>query len=167
MMTNQQEKEQASSGSKLLTMQEQTSCKQIAISEAPNSQRAMALLALNAGSTQAQAAEQTGLTIGQVKYWVGKFRKQRLNIFPNILLGELDAEDEEEKVTEIEKEPESVIDERGSKKKEKKTRKGKKTKKAKKDRKSKKSKKSKKKNEKTKKEKKSKKNKKSKKAKKD
>jgi hypothetical protein len=141
-MTIHQENEQSTSGSNLLTPQEQALCKQIAAHEAPHSQRAMALLALNERSTQAQAAEQAGLSIGQVKYWITKFRKQRLGIFPDTLLDELDVEAEVELVTEIEEEPESVTEKADSaedKTKDTKAKKGKKakqkTKKAKKDKK--------------------------------
>ncbi len=150
-MTIHQENEQATSGSNLLTPQEQAICKQIATREAPHSQRALALLALNERSTQAQTAEQAGLSTGQVKYWIAKFRKQRLGIFPDALLDELDAEAEEAEVelaTEIEEEPESVTEKADSaedKTKDKKAKKGKKakkkTRKAKKDKKGKKTKK--------------------------
>ncbi len=131
-MTIHQENEQATLGSTLLTPQEQAICKQIATSGAPHSQRALALLALNERSTQAQAAEQAGLSTGQVKYWIAKFRKQRLGIFPDALLDELDAEAEVELATEIEEEPESVIEKADSAKdktKDKKAKKGKKAKK--------------------------------------
>jgi len=93
-MTTFQEKEQASSSSDLLTSQEQAICKQIAKREAPHSQRASALLALNEGSMQAQAAGGVGLSTGQVKYWLARFRKQRLGIFPDALLDDLDVEAE-------------------------------------------------------------------------
>jgi hypothetical protein len=59
--------------------------------EGPHSQRALALLALDGGATQAQAAEKAGLSPGQVKYWIAKFRKQRLGIFPEAILDELTA----------------------------------------------------------------------------
>lgn len=143
-MTIHQENKQVASRSNLLTTQEQAICKQIATRTAPHSQRALALLALNEKSTQAQAAEQAGLTLGQVKYWVAKFRKQRLGIFPDTLLDELDAEAEKaeiEPVIEIEKEPESATEEADSAEDEtkstkaKKGKKGKKTKKPKKTRK--------------------------------
>jgi hypothetical protein len=131
-MTIHQENEQATSGSNLLTPQEQAICKQIAAREAPHSQRALALLALNEKSTQAQAAKQAGLSTGQVKYWIAKFRKQRLGIFPDILLEEPDVETEVELVTEIEEEPESIPEKTDSaedKTKDTKAKKGKKTKK--------------------------------------
>ncbi len=109
-MTTHQKDEQAASEENLLTPREQAICKHVATREAPHSKRAMALLALNEGSTQAQAAEQAGLSRGQVKYWITKFRKQRLYVFPDTLLGELGAEAEVELATDVEEEPESVIE---------------------------------------------------------
>jgi len=161
-MTKDQETEQAPLEDNLMTSEEQAVCKQISTGEAPHSQRALALLALSEGSTQAQAAEQSGLTLGQVKYWVTRFKKQRLGVFPDALLDELNTETEVEGVTEIEQEDESVTE-----KKDTKSKKAKKNKTSKKDKKSKKEKKSKagkkdKKSKKTKKDKKSKKAKKSK-----
>ncbi len=71
----------------LLSPEERISCQQISLLEiVPHSQRAVALIALDEGATQAQAGERSGLTKGQVKYWLGKFRGQRLTIFPAELL---------------------------------------------------------------------------------
>lgn len=143
-MTVHQEIEQVVSEDSLLTSQERAACEQIAARETPpHSQRALALLALDEGGTQAQAGEQTGLSRGQVKYWVARFRNRRLGIFPDSLLSEADVETQEatvEPVAEIEKELEavpkkagSVEDKRkGKKAKKAKVKKGKKTKKAKK-----------------------------------
>ena len=153
--------EQTPSSTDILTLQEQTTCKQIAEREAPHSQHALALLALQNGSTQAQAAQQSGLTQGQVKYWLAQFRKQRLAIFPEDLLNDPDAKQETEAVDSAEKE---------TKKSEEKTVKAGKTEKVKKDKKvkmGKKSKKSEKKSGKSKKDKKEKKGKKKKKGKND
>ncbi len=49
-------------------------------------QRALALLAIDEGSTQEQAGQRAGLTTGQVKYWLGKFRRVRMDIFPEQVL---------------------------------------------------------------------------------
>lgn len=107
----------------LLTPQEQVICKQVAAHrQAPHSQRALALLALNENSTQAQAAEQAGLTRGQVKYCVARFRKLRLSIFPDALLAKPAAE--------LEEEPQSAAPEAISAGKSPKTAKAKKGKKA-------------------------------------
>ena len=164
-MMSHQKNEETTMESNLLTTQENNICKIIAGGEAPHSQRAIALLALNEGSTQAEAAKQAGLTKGQVKYWVGKFRRQHLYIFPETLVVEPGAEDEEVKVTKIDEEPESITEQPDSsedKTKEKKAKKGKKGKREKKTKKE-----NKKKARKTKKGKKSKKTKKTKKGKKD
>lgn len=65
-----------------LTSEERTACEQIATSQAPYSQRAQAILALADGASQAEAAQQSGLTENQVRYWLGRFRSKRLDIFP-------------------------------------------------------------------------------------
>ena len=70
---------------KLLNPEERIVCEQIAGGEAPYSQRAQALLAIDEGATQAEAAQRAGLTGGQVKYWLGKFRKERLAIYADAL----------------------------------------------------------------------------------
>jgi len=161
-MTIHPKNEQVPSGSSLLTAQEQAICNQIATRDAPHSQRALALLALTEKSTQAQAAQKAGLSIGQVRYWTAKFRKQRLGIFPDILLEEPKAEAGAAPLSEIE-EAETITekaDPAEDKQVETKAKKGKKTKN---DKKSKKSKKTKKVSKKTKKAKKGKKSKKTKK----
>jgi len=66
----------------LLTPQERIDCQNITAGKLLDSQRAKALLALDEGATQAQAAQLTGLTRNQVKYWLGKFRRERLDAFP-------------------------------------------------------------------------------------
>jgi hypothetical protein len=85
-MTDNQEPKKELSGSNLLTQSEQAICRHIAAGDPPNSQRALALLVVNAGSTQSAAAEQAGLSRGQVKYWLSRFRKHRLDVFPSELL---------------------------------------------------------------------------------
>jgi len=110
-MTTDQEVKKISSGRISLTPQEQAICKKVATREAPHSQRASALLALNEGATQAKAAEQAGLTSGKVKYWVGRFRKLRLGILPDTLLDELNADAEAASFIKIEEEPEAVTEE--------------------------------------------------------
>ena len=61
----------------LLTLEERIVCEQITLEEAPHSQRATALIALDEGSTQAQAGERSGLTKGQLRYWLGQFKSPR------------------------------------------------------------------------------------------
>lgn len=59
---------------------------QIAAGEIPHNQRAQALLAYSASDSLADVAAQSGLTENQVKYWWGRFRTQRLTIFPEELV---------------------------------------------------------------------------------
>jgi hypothetical protein len=82
----QQERDDLDGPGKLLSPEERAACQRIAAGEAPWSQHAQSLLALDTGATQAAAAEQAGLTPGQVKYWLGRFRSDRLDIFPAALL---------------------------------------------------------------------------------
>jgi hypothetical protein len=72
-------------GSTLLLPEERQACIKMAQGGAPHSHRALALLALDQGVTQADAAELSGLTKGQVRYWRDKFNQQRLGIFPKDL----------------------------------------------------------------------------------
>ena len=157
-MTTQLESKRVALNNNFMTAQEQTVCMQIANSETPHSQRAMALLTLNEGNTQGQAADKSGLSTGQVKYWVARFRNHRLEIFPEALVEELSVKADAKTPTEIEAKPKSSAkgddsaktkskgkktnEKKKSKKKEKKTDKAKKVKKKnKKDKKEKKSKK--------------------------
>ena len=59
---------------------------QVAGGEAPHSQRAQALLALADGADLAGAGITAGLTVNQVRYWLGRFGSRRLSIFPAELL---------------------------------------------------------------------------------
>lgn len=83
-MTNQNNKNVLDS--RLLSDQEREAFKMISTGNDLHGQRAIALLAIDDGATQAQAAEQSGLTAGQVKYWLGKFRQVRMEIFPEQVL---------------------------------------------------------------------------------
>ena len=76
------------SAGKLLSAQEQAVITRISTGDAPHSQRAQALLAIDNGATQAAAGEGAGLTSGQVRYWLAKFRKEGLAIFPEDALVE-------------------------------------------------------------------------------
>jgi hypothetical protein len=71
---------------KLLSEQERVAFKMISTGNDLHGQRAIALLAVDQGATRAEAAQQAGLTPGQVKYWLGKFRQVRMQIFPEELL---------------------------------------------------------------------------------
>ncbi len=68
-----------------LTPEERMALEQLAHGEAPFSQRALALLALDQGATRVEAGNQSGLTLGQVRYWQAKFLDQRMNIFPQVI----------------------------------------------------------------------------------
>lgn len=58
----------------------------LAQAEAPHSQRAQALLAVDAGSTLEQAAQVANLKVTQVRYWLGRFKNGRLGVFPDDLI---------------------------------------------------------------------------------
>lgn len=49
-----------------------------------NSERAKALLLLASGANQAEAAEQTTLSVGQVRYWLGRYRTSGMECFPEV-----------------------------------------------------------------------------------
>lgn len=102
------------------------------------SQRAQALLLINDGTTQADTAETSGLTIGQVRYLMIIFRKDGINIFPEKLLSALvtttpeetepdEKEVKEEKAAKAVKKPKSTSKKpKAKEKKEKKVKKSKK-----------------------------------------
>lgn len=69
----------------LLTRNNLKVCQSIAEQEDEHGARAKMLLALHGGALQAQAAAESGLTPGQVRYWVAKFRRNGLGIFPDEL----------------------------------------------------------------------------------
>ena len=56
--------------------------------DAPYNQRAQALLAINQGKTDEEAAEASGLRATQVKYWVTHYGKSGVAIFPEELLAD-------------------------------------------------------------------------------
>lgn len=66
----------------LLNAKERRLCEQLASGAAPHSQRAQAFLALDRGATQKSAGQVAGLSQGQVRYWLGRFRQSRMAIFP-------------------------------------------------------------------------------------
>lgn len=83
-------------GDSFLSSEDRAIISQVATMEPPDSQRALALLAIDEGATQAEAGIQAGLTIGQLRYWLGKFRKDGTSIFPEELLNQAQQEDLEE-----------------------------------------------------------------------
>ncbi len=70
----------AASG-RLLTTAQVTALKKQADGKSDYAKHARALLALHAGASQADAARQSGLSAGQVRYWLGKFRTSGLAAF--------------------------------------------------------------------------------------
>ena len=133
----------------LLSSEERAILSQVAKLEAPYSQRAQALLAIDEGATQAEAGHQAGLTKGQVRYWLGKFRKEGTSIFPAELVNQAQPVEEEEAQQDVEESTEPVDEAtaqqedapKAKKESKKKSKKGKKPKKDKKKKKGKKSKK--------------------------
>ena len=92
-MANSQHPKTSAKVQPLLTEEERTACENISLSE-DFGKHAKALLALDQGLTQAQAAEKSGLSAGQVRYWIAKFKKERLNIFPEPTLSQLSVKSE-------------------------------------------------------------------------
>jgi hypothetical protein len=74
---------------RLLSQEERDILGEVATKDPPFSQRAQALLAIDEGTTQAAAGQQAGLTKGQVRYWLTKFRKVRIAIIPEELLDQV------------------------------------------------------------------------------
>ncbi len=69
----------------LLTQEERAVLQKLALEQNDEGKRAAALLSVDAGISQTAAAEQAGLTKGQVQYILKKFRSQRLLAFPDAL----------------------------------------------------------------------------------
>ncbi|MDX1802592.1 MAG: helix-turn-helix domain-containing protein [Alcanivorax sp.] len=65
----------------LLSASQRQHCQTLSSQPAPTGQRARALLALDTGASQALAAEQTGLTLGQVRYCLRRFRAIGMALF--------------------------------------------------------------------------------------
>ena len=86
MTSNSESQEVPEKEYRLLSPEEQTVISQKAAKEPPFSRRAQALLAVDDGATQAEAGRLAGLTVGQVRYWVAKFRRDGTNIFPEEML---------------------------------------------------------------------------------
>ena len=83
-------------GNRLLSYEERDILGEVATKDPPFSQRAQALLAIDEGTTQAAAGQQAGLTKGQVRYWLTKFRKVRIAIFPEELLDQVQRDEGDE-----------------------------------------------------------------------
>lgn len=126
-------------GGNLLSAQERVAFKMISTGNDLHGQRALALLAIDEGATQEQAGQRAGLTTGQVKYWLGKFRRVRMDIFPEQVLNadqmalEQEASDQGAQVADKTKKSKKTKKSQGKKSKKKtskksKTKKGKKSK---------------------------------------
>lgn len=72
--------------SKLLNLDKKTRKKLEKIAEQthPDAARARALLALGEGMTQTAAATHAGLTLPQMRYWLGRFRSKQLECFSSL-----------------------------------------------------------------------------------
>ncbi len=72
--------------SKLLSLDKKTRKKLEKVAEMthPDAARARALLALDEGMTQAAAATHAGLTLPQLRYWLGRFRSKQLECFSSL-----------------------------------------------------------------------------------
>jgi len=90
-MSKKRENDQESPGM-LLGPQERLICEQLVAGQPPYSQRAQSLLAIDAGATQKTAALQSGQSVGQVSYWLSNFRKDRMSIFPEEILLQIEPE---------------------------------------------------------------------------
>ena len=69
---------------RLLNAEDRSICEKVAIGETLDSQRAQALLIVDDGATQAEAGEQSGLTLYQVKYCLTRYRKLGMAMFPPV-----------------------------------------------------------------------------------
>ncbi|MCP5094007.1 MAG: hypothetical protein GY943_00485 [Chloroflexi bacterium] len=70
---------------KLLNADERATLAQFAGDSTLDAQRAFALLVLDDGKSQSQSADESGLTVGQVKYIRAKFLKKRLDAFAGVV----------------------------------------------------------------------------------
>ncbi|MGB5845950.1 MAG: helix-turn-helix domain-containing protein [Anaerolineales bacterium] len=86
MSSQNSNNEQVVQEGKLLSAQERVAFRMISTGNDLHGQRAIALLAIDEGASQEEAAQRAGLTAGQVKYWLGKFRRVRMEIFPEQVL---------------------------------------------------------------------------------
>ncbi len=74
------------SDNKLLSIDKKTRKKleKIAGMTNPDAARARGLLAVDDGMTQAAAATHAGLTLPQLRYWLGRFRSKQLECFSSL-----------------------------------------------------------------------------------
>lgn len=79
---------EAQNTTNLLSPQEYQLCKQLAAGSKPWRQRAQALLAVNEGASEEAAGEVAQLQATQVKFWLNKFNRVGMEMFPEDLLNE-------------------------------------------------------------------------------
>ena len=78
----------------LLSRQEREACATVVAKNiARVSQRAQALLLIDEGQSQAETVQKTGLTIGQVRYAILRFKKIGLAMFPSDLTEKSEPQD--------------------------------------------------------------------------
>lgn len=83
------------SATQLLSIADKEICTQLKnLDSSDASQRAAALLFINDGATQTEAAEKSGLTIGQIRYLVKRFKEKGIEMFPAELLTDQAVTDE-------------------------------------------------------------------------
>ena len=98
-----------------LTDVQQVECRRIVNAKITlHSQRAQAILLVDSGATHREAAAQTGLTLGQVRYVLKRFRILGLSVFPPL---------PQEKLVDEQKKSESKKDKKLKKEKDKKKKK--------------------------------------------
>ena len=71
-----------------LNPSDQQTLQGIAHEQSENGRRAQMLLALAGGDELATAADKSGLTTNQARYWRGRFRSQGLSVFPKELIAQ-------------------------------------------------------------------------------
>lgn len=92
-----------------------------------NSERAKALLLLSEGATQEEAAEKTTLSLGQVRYWLGRYRANGIDCFP-VAVDNKPKKEKKDKPKKAKKAAKKAKDKDKTKKTEKNKKKSKKTK---------------------------------------
>ncbi|MDX1572618.1 MAG: helix-turn-helix domain-containing protein [Methylophaga sp.] len=104
--------------SKLLSLDKKARKKLEKVAEMthPDAARARALLALDEGMTQAAAATHAGLTLPQLRYWLGRFRSKGLECFSSLN----EAKSKQKKAKKADKSKADKKDEKKSKKSDKK-----------------------------------------------
>jgi len=93
-MSNESNKNQTSyegqKAARLLSPEEERICSKLAAGDPPWNQRAHALLVINDGASDIVASERSGLRTTQVRYWLNKYQKMGMAIFPTDMLQGID-----------------------------------------------------------------------------